>query len=431
MRAAMHAAWGNEVNSASSVSHALLPTFDEARAASATIKGYLFQFDATLLAALEAPGASLIRVEGVEDFDEANPDWTRCVQCKYYEGTELSNTVLREVMLPMLRRLKSEKAETWSQWRFSLYGCFKGEKPVPKTLSSDDIFTSLKTYKVQPDKSHLPIDYAVIEGFDKSFVAAFAKTFSIIETPRFEEHRENVISRLSKTLGTTAEVTREIHHPAAIAYVAQLAANTDASKRVTSHDEILRAASPSSPTLHALLLRAFGERKYCATLRRQYFARLNIEPIHHLFAIHHRPGEEDGLVRSVATIAAKYGKPKSSKRQPSNEQRVPIVLLVDMPSSVIFAVKSQLYAEGVRFNDGFPFRDAAFDPKMLISATTVFCSSEVAIIDSVDHLNAVFALRVPVSPLYLFSAPSGKKVSVSGTLVDIPVGSFNWIHQII
>jgi len=419
------------VSSTSDVSHALLPAFDEARSASATIKGYLFQFDATLLAALDAARSTPIRVEGVEDFDEATDDWTRCVQCKYYEGTELSSSVLRDVILPMLRRLKAEQTEGRGRWRFTLYGHFKGGKPVPKTLTADEIFAALKTYKVQPDKSHLPIDYAVTEGFDEALVIAFASSFSIVETPPFDKHRTSVISRLGQALGTTPEVTREIHHPATLAYIAQLAASSEASERVTTRDELLRAASPTSPALHALLLRAFGQHKYCKTLRQRYFTHLNLEPVHYLFAIAHRPGEdEENLLGVVATIAAKYGKPKS-KRLPSNERRIPIVLLVNMPQPIVSALKSRLHSMDVHFNDGFPYQGASFDSRALIGTATALGDAQLAIVDCSDHLNAVIMRGAPVSSLYVFSSPDGTKVAVSTNVVDIPIGSFNWISQII
>ena len=62
------------------------------RAANATIKGYLYQFDYSLLKILESENDDdIFIIEGSEDIDIYDTDTSVHVQCKYYEGTEYNH----------------------------------------------------------------------------------------------------------------------------------------------------------------------------------------------------------------------------------------------------------------------------------------------------------------------------------------------------
>lgn len=73
------------------------------RSATATIKGYFYQFDQTIVRLLEATKHGSITVEGVEDIDLDDGEVSAFVQCKYYEGTEYNHSVIKEAVVHMLR----------------------------------------------------------------------------------------------------------------------------------------------------------------------------------------------------------------------------------------------------------------------------------------------------------------------------------------
>lgn len=59
------------------------------RSADYTIKGFLYQFNKTLLEILNSKDNSVIRVEGiVEDVEIVTPVLTTAIQCKYHEASE-------------------------------------------------------------------------------------------------------------------------------------------------------------------------------------------------------------------------------------------------------------------------------------------------------------------------------------------------------
>ncbi len=58
------------------------------REATATIKGYHYQFDKTILEILSAADDEQVVVEGLEDVDLESPSLLRSIQCKYQRGAE-------------------------------------------------------------------------------------------------------------------------------------------------------------------------------------------------------------------------------------------------------------------------------------------------------------------------------------------------------
>jgi len=82
------------------------------RSAEDTIKGFNYQFAATVLLILGSKHDSKITVEGIEDIDVSTDSVTAAVQCKYYEGTKLTNSVLRDIVKPMLVDEKARVTKT-------------------------------------------------------------------------------------------------------------------------------------------------------------------------------------------------------------------------------------------------------------------------------------------------------------------------------
>jgi len=73
------------------------------RSANATIKGYFYQFDHTILQILQAAsGNSSVVIEGIEDVDIEDGDDSVLVQCKYYEGTEYNHSQIKKAVVQML-----------------------------------------------------------------------------------------------------------------------------------------------------------------------------------------------------------------------------------------------------------------------------------------------------------------------------------------
>ena len=116
------------------------------RSAEATIKGFNYQFDASIKLLLDADLLDEATVEGIEDIDVSDGDSVKAVQCKYYEGTSLTNSTLRVIVKPMI---EDDHSRT-SKITYFIYGYFrtKNEFPLDDTARfKAEVLTYTKTIK--------------------------------------------------------------------------------------------------------------------------------------------------------------------------------------------------------------------------------------------------------------------------------------------
>ncbi len=120
------------------------------REATATIRGYIYQFDASILAVLAATDGQDVTVEGVEDFDILSSDTDTYGQVKYYEAQKLTGSTLRDAIVPMLEGYLRYPAEVRSRKRYILYGHFKQAAETAPTILLADLQRILvqRPYKV-------------------------------------------------------------------------------------------------------------------------------------------------------------------------------------------------------------------------------------------------------------------------------------------
>lgn len=118
------------------------------REASATIRGYIYQFDATIRKILASNAGDSCTVENVEDFDIHTSDLSSYFQCKYYAAQKLTPSTLRDAILPMLKNYVSLKMSERVNKRYHLYGHFKESSYENSDISSE----ALKEILVRREK---------------------------------------------------------------------------------------------------------------------------------------------------------------------------------------------------------------------------------------------------------------------------------------
>ena len=69
---------------------------DKKREATASIRGYFYQLDATLLEILNSKLEDEVVIEGIEDFDRYTDEDVIYGQVKYYAEQSLTDSVLRD-----------------------------------------------------------------------------------------------------------------------------------------------------------------------------------------------------------------------------------------------------------------------------------------------------------------------------------------------
>ena len=140
------------------------------RTANATILGFNYQFNKSILDILKADDdKTQIMLEGTkEDLDIFLPDKTIAVQCKYYESTEnLTPSVLAKPILDMLLSYMEDKT-----LNYKLYIHYKNSSIEKKEEFNNTIFTEILKTK---NKSYIKKYFPFIYNFDDSINKLFYK----------------------------------------------------------------------------------------------------------------------------------------------------------------------------------------------------------------------------------------------------------------
>ena len=117
------------------------------RSANATIKGYFYQFDQTIVRLLKATKHGSITVEGVEDIDLNDGDKSTFVQCKYYESTEYNHSKIKDAVIQMLRHFHAAGCPSAQVFRYRLYGHYQGgQNKLTLPLTDEFLKNHLLTY---------------------------------------------------------------------------------------------------------------------------------------------------------------------------------------------------------------------------------------------------------------------------------------------
>ena len=160
------------------------------RSAENTIKGFNYQFAATVLLILESKHDSQITVEGIEDIDVSSDSLTAAVQCKYYEGTKLTNSVLREIVEPML---VDEKARA-TKIHYFIYGHFKEHVDLATfPLSDPGAFrTGVLGYKKGKGDKQITGNVADDIGLTNPEIGEVLARLRFTLTENYDTHRRQV-----------------------------------------------------------------------------------------------------------------------------------------------------------------------------------------------------------------------------------------------
>ena len=90
------------------------------RAADYTIKGFLYQFNKTLIEILNSEEDSIITVEGiVEDVEIVTPAMMTAIQCKYHEASETFTP--SSIFKPLLQMMDHFHANAGANIRYILF----------------------------------------------------------------------------------------------------------------------------------------------------------------------------------------------------------------------------------------------------------------------------------------------------------------------
>jgi hypothetical protein len=341
------------------------------RSAVATIKGYFYQFDQTIVSLLEASPHGSVTVEGVEDIDLDDPGESAFVQCKYYEGTEYNHSVIKDAVVHMLRHFHAAGCPSAQVFRYRLHGHYqRGQHKLALPLTDDFVkehfLTSTKEGKVRKVHEELALT-------DEQLADFLALLDVNVNAPSYDAQKEKMSKLLVREVdGCTSEDAQIFFYPMAINVVQGLALEADVAQRKITKAQFLNAINRKDVVFNVWLRDYMGREYFARMVRRKYFShgRTKLPKASRLFVI--EMGAEFDVAKASRMLAGLGRKFSHTEhlRTHATDRFCPYVLLRGLAPEQLVELKENLWRQGVAFLDGYPFHGAAFSPTMLAEDPT-------------------------------------------------------------
>lgn len=337
------------------------------RSAHATIKGYFYQFDKTILELLEAtsPDSSIV-VEGIEDIDLTDGSGESLIQCKYYEGTEYVHSVIKDAIIHMLRHFRESGCPEGQTLRYRVYGHYKsGQEKLPATLDLAFVKKHFFSYK-EKDISHEVHNEL---GIDDGQLGRFLSLLDIdIRAPSYDVQQRRVRDLLARTLlGCNAEDAEAFYYPRAINAIQKLAVQADPVQRTISRTDFISVVDQKDTVFSRWLLEKFGSEHYAKSLKRKHFSipGTRIPKANRVFCLDMLDGLDVArAVQMLQVIGTRFSN-KEHKRTSDSDRFCPYVLLRGISEGETAVLKNALYESGADIEDGHPFLGSVFHRERL------------------------------------------------------------------
>lgn len=386
------------------------------RSATATIKGYFYQFDQTIVRLLEATKHGSITVEGVEDIDLDDKGESAFVQCKYYEGTEYSHSVIKGAIIHMLRNFHAAGCPSAQVFRYRLYGHYRGgQHKLTLPLTDDFLKEHFLTYTKDKHSHKVHEELAITD----TQLGVFRALLDIdVYAPSHDDQRAKVLKLLvSEIPGCSTGDVLSFFYPMAINVVQGLAIETDVAKRKITKDQFLKAVNRKEVVFSAWLREHLGREYFARMVRRKYFyfGRTKMPKAARFFVIDMSDEYELAKATRLLVRLGQFFSHKELQRTPAADRFCPYVLLRGMTTEQLIELKASLWTQGVAFHDGYPFQGAEFSPAMLAADPTKETLWTIKFVPSEQQLApTILACAGSVVEVYDFY----KATPLDGTLVS-------------
>lgn len=341
------------------------------RSATATIKGYLYQFDQTIVRLLEASRYGSITVEGVEDIDLDDGGESAFVQCKYYEGTEYNHSVIKDAVIQMLRHFHAAGCPTDQVFRYRLYGHYRGgQHKLSLPLTDEFLKEHLLTYTKDKQSHKVHEELAITDAQLCNFRALLDIDVNALSYG--DQHAKVLKLLVSEIPECSTGDALSFFYPVAINVVQGLAIEADEAKRKITKDQFLKAINRKEVVFSAWLREHLGRQYFARMIRRKYFyfGRTKMPKAARFFVIDMADEYDVDKATRMLVRIGQFFSHSEHQRTPAADRFCPYVLLRGVTTEQLIELKANLWTQGVAFNDGYPFQGADFSPAMLATDPT-------------------------------------------------------------
>jgi len=367
------------------------------RDAVSTIKGYYYQFDYYILQLLQLEREDeSVRIEGIEDVDIIDSNGIEAVQCKYYDGTKCTPSVVGEAIRPMLIHFAEHKDDPYC-YHYSLYAHYNsGQDSVTTPLTVSYIKQKFFTYTKEGIKHELHNEL----GLSNSDLDVFIKRLNLnLNSEIYEAQIDGIIDRIQRVFHCSEFDARYFYYNNAVSFVKEVAVKKTLAARTVSKEKFLEAIRTKRFLFDRWYIEYIGFEKYYKSARRNYFARTNISPIHRFFLIQADDIINDTeLAEIVMRISAKWSRLSSREKTPF----CPYICFHDISLSRLSHIKSILLENDFHIWDGYEYKDAVFSPASLARPVNFYTGVKAKLINKTSQVSPVLELCSGRKEVYQF-----------------------------
>lgn len=409
------------------------------RAANASIKGYLYQFDHTIVQVLSMQSSrSPVVIEGIEDVVIENADETTFVQCKYYEGTEYNHSQIKHALIHMLKNFHAQGCRKDHQQKYRLYGHYKrGIEKLPDSFGLEFLKKNFLTYK-RDGKEHKVYEELKISDVDLDNFQAVLEID--IRGMSYEEQQEKIHALLMANISQCQELEAKVfYYPIAINLVQRLAIKSDEKERSITKEKFISEINRKEVVFSLWLRQKFGNEYYAKSIRLKYF-KFPSTKIPRATRVFILDMNERSDFREAISILIKIGKRFSNVehvRTTASDRFAPYVLLRGVVPEDLVEIKESLRDQGLRFADGYPFHGSKFDPVVLSEGPTRENQIKLKFIPGAEQIKPVlkadFGSEVAVFDLFR-STPLGIDyipISAKYNPIQVHGDYFNFLGEVL
>jgi hypothetical protein len=353
------------------------------------IKGFLYQFDKTLMEVLRNP-KSQVGIERRQDVDYQN----FVIQVKHRETQQYKDYKINKPVRQLIEMFKADQTQ-----KFCLYCHFKDRDPCDRILT----LTELDAILGDQSGNYTPF-------LKERFVEAFHIQFS----EDFEAQFLQVIDLIKSTFPVADDDMAYIYHSLLRSKLLDISIKTKGERLISKRDLVAILGDAEKTVFYTAYSKYLDRDKYERLVKKEFFTfkSVNIENFERLFVIQCDEGVSTvDLNKLVASLIRKYFRRAKSPQ--------PYLCLTGLCSQSLVDVKQNLLDGGVLFDDGTYFNGDRFRLDRIVEKRLADGGTKIKLVNP-ECLDRVLN-KVKFHEMYQFylNSPISIEVGYSHTKIQI------------
>lgn len=316
-----------------------MPTTKEQQGGYYALKGFIYQFDKSLLEILSNKKQN-IQIEQIQDIEVED----FFIQVKYKETQSFAYSKIKPAVLQLFRLFLENKNK-----KLKLYCFFEDTQPYTKILTIKDL------------NKILGADSRSFSGDAKD---EFLKKFTLEFSDNFEKQFTKLIKLIKESFDLKSEDEALVYHATLRARLFEIAIQKDIKLRTVNYSNLANLIEKNGRVIfYSAYYKYLKAEKYFKFLKKEYFTlkKPNMANREHLFIIDVDDLVKDSeIIQIISNIKVKFFKKDTSPE--------PYICFFGINQERFNILKQKIWDKGMIFSDGTHFSNDKFRIDDLVSA---------------------------------------------------------------